>query len=144
MPTTRRPQPHKPTAILRSHTHPFPSLSLSLSFRRIRSMAEIPPRTSVACGSRQSSRLQRRAPASLQISPVSDWKSAIPLLSPLITSPQPLPERNNRAADAKSRDESRPEHQAAEPENIAFKKWQHPAAPFYYEPAPVVRPFVPV
>ncbi|KAJ6903632.1 hypothetical protein NC651_020956 [Populus alba x Populus x berolinensis] len=43
---------------------------------------------SAEAGSRPS-RLQRRRPASLQISPASSssWIAAIPLLSPLITSP---------------------------------------------------------
>ncbi|XP_050374941.1 uncharacterized protein At4g14450, chloroplastic-like [Argentina anserina] len=104
---------------------------------------------------RQPSRLQRRAPppASLQINPVADWNVAIPLLSPLVSPDRPT-------ADSKPRDDSRPHHhhhhklqkpdpprhQSAEAEKSAavFKKWQHPAAPFCYEPAPPVRPFVPV
>lgn len=88
------------------------------------------------------SRLQRRRPASLQISPASSssWNAAIPLLSPLITSPT--------AMDMKSRDDppSPPRIQVTEGERpVVFKKWQHPAAPFCYELAPF-KPsfFVPV
>ncbi|KAB2599799.1 hypothetical protein D8674_010070 [Pyrus ussuriensis x Pyrus communis] len=103
---------------------------------------------------RQPSRLQRRAPppSSLQINRVPDWNVAIPLLSPLVSPDQPI--------EAKSRDDSRYQrqhqqkelprhhHQGAEADKSAqvavFKKWQHPAAPFCYEPAQMVRPFVPV
>ncbi|KAJ6981551.1 hypothetical protein NC653_024829 [Populus alba x Populus x berolinensis] len=73
----------------------------------------------------QPSRLQRRRPASLQISPV-----AIPLLSPLITSPT--------AMDMKSREDPQPppRSQGSEGEKpVVFTKWQHPAAPLCYEPA---------
>ncbi|KAM5553075.1 hypothetical protein ABKV19_025342 [Rosa sericea] len=115
-------------------------------------MADIPRPSSGP--RRQPSRLQRRAPppASLQINPVADWNVAIPLLSPLVSPDRP--------ADSKPRDDSRhhhhqklqkpdlPRHQNAEAEKpssaAVFKKWQHPAAPFCYEPAPPVRPFVPV
>ncbi|PRQ36422.1 hypothetical protein RchiOBHm_Chr4g0391391 [Rosa chinensis] len=119
-------------------------------------MADIPRPTSGP--RRQPSRLQRRAPppASLQINPVADWNVAIPLLSPLVSPDRP--------ADSKPRDDPRlhhqklqkpdlPRHQSSEAEKSSssssssaavFKKWQHPAAPFCYEPAPLVRPFVPV
>ncbi|KAH7522142.1 uncharacterized protein At4g14450, chloroplastic [Ziziphus jujuba] len=105
-------------------------------------------RTKAATGTcRPPSRLQRRAPASLQISPVSDWNIAIPLLSPLVspTSPKAI----ERTVEIKSREEHRHHHQSAEPEKpaataVAFKKWQHPAAPFCYDKAPLIRPFVPV
>ncbi|CAN1158187.1 hypothetical protein LINPERPRIM_LOCUS11711, partial [Linum perenne] len=45
--------------------------------------------TSSSPAAGQSSRLQRRIPASLQINPASSyfWNAAIPLLSPLETSP---------------------------------------------------------
>ncbi|KAL3578062.1 hypothetical protein D5086_019566 [Populus alba] len=82
----------------------------------------------------QPSRLQRRRPASLQISPAppssSCWKVAIPLLSPLITSPT--------AMDMKSREDPQPppRSQGSEGEKpVVFTKWQHPAAPLCYEPA---------
>ncbi|XP_030512992.1 uncharacterized protein At4g14450, chloroplastic-like [Rhodamnia argentea] len=103
---------------------------------------------SVAGGRRQSSRLQRRAPASLQIaSPASQqWNVAIPLLSPLAASPTSPPTRlaDRSSAPAKPREDPRA---AADPEKkpvLAFKKWQHPAAPFCYEPGPLKPSFVPV
>uniref|UniRef100_A0A5B7AXC0 Uncharacterized protein n=1 Tax=Davidia involucrata TaxID=16924 RepID=A0A5B7AXC0_DAVIN len=94
---------------------------------------------------RQPSRLQRRAPASIQIIPVSDWKVAIPLLSPLVSPSSP--KSHDQMAEMKSsKEESIKQHnhhhssnQVTEPEKtMVFKKWQHPAAPFCYEPAPLV------
>ncbi|XP_057475209.1 uncharacterized protein At4g14450, chloroplastic-like [Actinidia eriantha] len=86
-------------------------------------------------GQRLSSRLQRRRPASIQINPVTDWKAAIPLLSPLITSPT----SQDLTADIKSCNNQLHRNQASDPEKpIVFKKWHHPAAPFCYEPAPLV------
>ncbi|KAL0376753.1 UNVERIFIED_CONTAM: putative protein, chloroplastic [Sesamum calycinum] len=87
---------------------------------------------------RQSTRLQRRAPASIQINPVTEWNVAIPLLSPLVQSPT----SDNPLAEIKSCGNSNKESAAvAEKAVVVTKKWQHPAAPFYYEPAPFV-PFV--
>ncbi|XP_057783274.1 uncharacterized protein At4g14450, chloroplastic-like [Salvia miltiorrhiza] len=84
----------------------------------------------------QLSRLQRRAPASIQINPVTEWNVAIPLLSPLVQSP------NNLTADIKACSSSGKESAAAEkPAAVVMKKWQHPAAPFCYEPTPFL-PFV--
>lgn len=82
----------------------------------------------------QPSRLQRRAPSSLQINRSLKWNVAIPLLSPLASSPPPLEVKPPQDP---------PQH---EPEkvSVSFKNWQHPAAPFCYEPAAVVPPFVPV
>ncbi|OIS97970.1 PREDICTED: uncharacterized protein At4g14450, chloroplastic-like [Nicotiana attenuata] len=93
---------------------------------------------------RQPSRLQRRAPASIQVNRATDWNVAIPLLSPLITSPT-SPESDNLKAAINSfsssahKEDLRKEH--LEKPMMVFKKWQHPAAPFCYEPAPLV-PFV--
>ncbi|XP_057471107.1 uncharacterized protein At4g14450, chloroplastic-like [Actinidia eriantha] len=98
-------------------------------------MAEPPARSSGGRGQR--SRLQRRAPASIQISPVSDWKAAIPLLSPLITSPPSL----DLTVEIKSCTNIK--HHPTEPEKpIVLKAWQHPAVPFCYEPPPPWVPFV--
>ncbi|XP_051127969.1 uncharacterized protein At4g14450, chloroplastic-like [Andrographis paniculata] len=90
---------------------------------------------------RQPSRLQRRAPASIQISPATEWNVAIPLLSPLVQSPtaaNPTPEMKLCSGAGSSK-----EAPAPAPENpaVVAKKWQHPAAPFYYEATPF-RPFV--
>ncbi|XAR49005.1 hypothetical protein NMG60_11032019 [Bertholletia excelsa] len=85
-------------------------------------------------GKQQPSRLQRQAPPSLQISPVTDWNAAIPLLTPLVTSPPSL--------DLTVESQSSRGQQRMEPEKpVVFKKWQHPAAPLCYEPAPLV-PFL--
>ncbi|RZB85074.1 DNA repair protein RAD5B [Glycine soja] len=81
---------------------------------------------------RQPSRLQSRAPSSLQINRTVEWNVAIPLLSPLVSSPPPPPQK----------DEPPPPQQQRPPEKVVFKKWQHPAAPFCYEPPSLVPPFV--
>ncbi|KAG5078266.1 hypothetical protein JHK82_056961 [Glycine max] len=83
---------------------------------------------------RQPSRLQRRAPSSLQINRAVEWNVAIPLLSPLASSPTPI----------ELKPPQEPPQREPEKVTLSFKKWQHPAAPFCYEPAPMVPPFVPV
>ncbi|OMO54795.1 hypothetical protein CCACVL1_27560 [Corchorus capsularis] len=93
---------------------------------------------------RQPSRLQRRAPASIQISPVSSWNVAIPLLSPLASSPPSIDRRMAEKREEPPRQEQKRKSQSSEPEKVVFKMWQHPAAPFCYEPAPLVPSFVPV
>ncbi|KAK4266110.1 hypothetical protein QN277_027079 [Acacia crassicarpa] len=87
----------------------------------------------------QPSRLQMRAPSSLQVNRSYDWNVAIPLLSPLASSPPPV----KLGAPATEREEARQQQrqQEAEPEKVVFKKWQHPAAPFCYEQASVAPPF---
>ncbi|KAL2463668.1 Uncharacterized protein Fot_53324 [Forsythia ovata] len=86
----------------------------------------------------QPTRLQKRAPASIQINPVTDWNVPIPLLSPLVQSPT----SNSLPAEIKSSCNSgNKEPVAAEKPVVVMKKWQHPAAPFCYEPAPFL-PFV--
>ncbi|PWA46386.1 hypothetical protein CTI12_AA509200 [Artemisia annua] len=74
-------------------------------------------------------RLQRRAPASIQVSPATTWNVAIPLLSPLISSPEPHIVNTEKVAA--------PTENKTAPAPV-YKMWQHPAAPFYYEPAPVL------
>ena len=76
------------------------------------------------------SRLQRRSPSSLQINYASDWKVAIPLLSPLATSPT-SPKLLDWTAEVKPKED---QGQMKEGEKPVFKKWQHPAAPFCYGP----------
>lgn len=93
---------------------------------------------------RQPSRLQRRAPASLQINPVSSWNVAIPLLSPLVPSPPSIDRRIAEKREDPPRQEQLRQSQTKEPEKLVPKTWKHPAAPFCYEPAPLVPPFVPV
>ncbi|XP_071690577.1 uncharacterized protein At4g14450, chloroplastic-like [Rutidosis leptorrhynchoides] len=92
---------------------------------------------------RQPSRLQRRAPASIQVSPSSQWNVAIPLLSPLITSPENrncIDNSNDEYRRVVNSDDNNNKIVKPEPEKtpIVCKKWQHPAAPFYYEPAPTL------
>ncbi|WZZ43178.1 hypothetical protein YC2023_039437 [Brassica napus] len=92
-------------------------------------MMERPGRSSDSGTQRHPSRLLKRPP-SLNIA------TAIPLLSPLALSPespvnQPPVENQTKAVTA----------------TVApvFKTWQHPAAPFCYEPSSTfVPPFVPV
>ncbi|KAL2920400.1 hypothetical protein RDABS01_011891 [Bienertia sinuspersici] len=86
---------------------------------------------------REPSRLQRRAPASIQVNRTIDWNVAIPLLSPLDSSSSSI----NRAAEIQH---SAP--QVTDPTmQVVFKKWQHPAAPFYYDydiaPSVLLPPF---
>ncbi|XP_065864467.1 uncharacterized protein At4g14450, chloroplastic-like [Euphorbia lathyris] len=100
-------------------------------------MAEISRNRSSGASSSQPSRLQRRKPASLEINPPSSscWNVAIPLLSPLITSPTAIDRLPNlKSHEEKQKPQQR--NQIGEPEKaLVFKKWQHPAAPFCYEPA---------
>ncbi|EOA29672.1 hypothetical protein CARUB_v10015819mg [Capsella rubella] len=94
---------------------------------------------------RQSSRLKKRPPA-LNIVPATpaanNWKTAIPLLSPLALSPEtslsPVDEDQQPPA------ENQKATTAAVEKTLVFEKWQHPAAPFYYESSTFVPPFVPV
>ncbi|XP_058072529.1 uncharacterized protein At4g14450, chloroplastic-like [Magnolia sinica] len=87
---------------------------------------------------RHQSRLQRRAPASIQVDPASNyasgWKIAIPLLSPVT-----VPEDQTVGV---SREESQQDRQSSTVEKPKIRSWQHPAAPFYYGPAPIVPAFV--
>ncbi|KAF7837508.1 uncharacterized protein G2W53_005990 [Senna tora] len=93
---------------------------------------------------RQPSRLQMRAPSSLQVNRSCDWNVAIPLLSPLTSSSPPTflapatEMEESRQIDQSRQPQQR--HPAAEPEKVVFKKWQHPAAPFCYEPGSLVPP----
>ncbi|XP_022722013.1 uncharacterized protein At4g14450, chloroplastic-like [Durio zibethinus] len=109
-------------------------------------MSTTPRTTSAVDGGdrRQPSRLQRRAPASLQINPISSWNVAIPLLSPLASSPPSIDRRTTEKREEPPRQEQQRQSQATEPEKLVFKMWQHPAAPFCYEPSPFVPSFVPV
>ncbi|KAJ0483645.1 hypothetical protein HanIR_Chr13g0667031 [Helianthus annuus] len=87
----------------------------------------------------QLSRLQRRAPASIQVTPVTQWNAAIPLLSPLVTSPEVKKNCVNNNSEQECRRVVNSDNKISpEPEKgpVVYKKWQHPAAPFYYEPAP--------
>ncbi|ESQ47525.1 hypothetical protein EUTSA_v10021654mg [Eutrema salsugineum] len=110
--------------------HPFDSRFMSTTMAR-------PGCSSDSGNRRQPSRLQKRAPA-LKIvpAPANNWKTAIPLLSPLALSPEsPVDEQPPVENQTKTAVEKTP----------VFKTWQHPAAPFCYEPSSTfVPPFVPV
>lgn len=89
---------------------------------------------------RQPSRLQRCAPSSLSVSRSSEWNVAIPLLSPTMEELPP-------AVAAPPQDPPQQKRvPRSEQEFVIFKTWQHPAAPFCYDPPPstVVTSFVPV
>lgn len=90
---------------------------------------------------RQPNRLQMRAPASLQISPAAEWKAAIPLLSPLVQSPTSDDPKLEVRSCSNSGCETSAAVSVAEKPGVVMKKWQHPAAPFGYEPVPFT-PFV--
>ncbi|CAI0465216.1 unnamed protein product [Linum tenue] len=93
----------------------------------------------------ESRRLQRRRPASLQISPASStfWSTAIPLLSPLDASPTVVDRKSEMSAHQNQ--SQRGGGEAEKKEAIVFKKWQHPAAPFCYKPTKLMSSFfVPV
>ncbi|MCL7022757.1 hypothetical protein MKW94_003509 [Papaver nudicaule] len=83
------------------------------------------------------SRLQRRAPASIQVNPASSfaqgWKVAIPLLSPLAMSPTSPQFNGDRTADISSASASS-SSVSAEKANLIKSNWQHPSAPFHYDP----------
>ncbi|KAK4357051.1 hypothetical protein RND71_022661 [Anisodus tanguticus] len=89
-------------------------------------------RTSTA-DRRNPSRLQRRAPASIQINRTSDWNVAIPLLSPLITSPVSPNDDENLKSVINHMANKKEEVKKEEKPVMVFKKWQHPAAPFCHE-----------
>ncbi|OIT30129.1 PREDICTED: uncharacterized protein At4g14450, chloroplastic-like [Nicotiana attenuata] len=108
-------------------------------------MADMKQSTSFPGDRRQPSRLQRRAPASIQINRSTDWNVAIPLLSPLISSPT-SPDSSNLTVEINSVCNKKVEVKekpaaAAAAAVLVFKKWQHPATPFCYEATPLV-PFV--
>ncbi|KAL3812491.1 hypothetical protein ACJIZ3_013759 [Penstemon smallii] len=103
-------------------------------------MADVSNMNSVAPP--QPSRLKRKAPTSIQINTAAEWKVAIPLLSPLVQSPT---DRNLtaeiRSFCANGKNELAAAEEAETKTVVVMKKWQHPAAPFCYEPAPYMSSF---
>ncbi|KAF5738574.1 hypothetical protein HS088_TW13G01475 [Tripterygium wilfordii] len=91
----------------------------------------------MADSQRNSSRSQRR-PALLQVNRAPDWNVAIPLLSPIATSPKAV----EQMADPPRQKE--PQQRMGREKPVVFKKWQHPAAPFFCEQAQLRQAFVPV
>lgn len=90
---------------------------------------------------RLSNRLQKRAPASIKISPAPEWNVAIPLLSPLDGSPPSLPIRTSEMKDSKNNGRKINEPEKS-PAPVVYKKWQHPAAPFCYNESAPILPFM--
>ncbi|CAH9104953.1 unnamed protein product [Cuscuta europaea] len=90
---------------------------------------------------RQPGRLQKKAPASIQINRAKDWNVAIPLLSPLVTSPasNDLTAAADKLCSNSNREKKGEAREAEKAPTTAFKEWQHPAAPFSFEPAPFVK-----
>ncbi|XP_006414707.2 uncharacterized protein At4g14450, chloroplastic [Eutrema salsugineum] len=106
-------------------------------------MASTMPKTSTsgAGNEQQPKRLQRRAPSlKIELASVSTWNVAIPLLSPLASSPKISFDQFN-VPPPQNRIEKPTEEEKKTP---VFKKWQHPASPFCYEQAAFVPPFIPV
>ncbi|MQM13382.1 hypothetical protein Taro_046303 [Colocasia esculenta] len=92
-----------------------------------------------------SSRLRMHAPSSIQVAPpsgcASEWKVAIPLLSPLDICSLPGPgETAVAAAAAAVPSEKHQQISGGDDGKVGadFRRsaWRHPAEPFYYEPVP--------
>ncbi|XP_054820684.1 uncharacterized protein LOC129319611 [Prosopis cineraria] len=134
---TIRPVPERPSG-----------LSSVLLIRSILAgMADASQISKLSAGSRrQPSRLQRRAPSSLLINRSCEWNVAIPLLSPTMEEAPPTETAREGAPPQEQQPQQQRRLPSAEPENVVFNKWQHPAAPFCYDPpsSTVVTPFVPV
>ncbi|VYS62663.1 unnamed protein product [Arabidopsis thaliana] len=98
--------------------------------------------SSAASNERQRSQLQRRAP-SLMIKPTSfsNWNVAIPLLSPLAPSLTSSFDQSH-VPPPQNKTEIPVEEEVKK--TPVFKKWQHPASPFCYEPTTFVPPFIQV
>lgn len=133
---------HPPFHLLSPHLSPSRqfllfsvNLNASVSDRQFIYMADAQRNRSSVISRRQSTRLQSRAPSSLQINRAVEWNVAIPLLSPLASSPPPPP------LPVKREEPPQQQRRQSDPEKIVFKKWQHPAAPFCCETASVIRPF---
>ncbi|CAN6829925.1 unnamed protein product, partial [Brassica oleracea var. botrytis] len=90
---------------------------------------------------RPSNKLQSRLPSlKIEITSVTTWNVAIPLLSPLASSPK---SSFDQSAVASSQNQA--EKPADEVKKTpVFKKWQHPASPFCYDQTTFVQPFISV
>lgn len=84
-------------------------------------------------------RLQSRAPASIDIKRGTDWNVAIPLLSPLVS---PSGCGGSGKEDVLLMGENKGREMEAK--GTTSTNWKHPAAPFCYGPVPRANPFVPV
>ncbi|RWR79421.1 hypothetical protein CKAN_00799300 [Cinnamomum micranthum f. kanehirae] len=89
------------------------------------------------------SRFQRHAPASIQVklasNYVSEWKMAIPLLSPLF----PVVHEDGPVENALKEDLQRDCQSSSKEKKPISQTWQHPAAPFHYGSPPIMPAFVP-
>ncbi|XXG40637.1 hypothetical protein AAC387_Pa01g1307 [Persea americana] len=94
------------------------------------------------------SRFQRHAPASIQVNLapnyVSEWKMAIPLLSPLAMSPLlPVVHEDGPVEMPLKEDLQRDCESSSKEKKPISQTWQHPAAPFHYGSPPIMPSFVP-
>ncbi|CAA7390795.1 unnamed protein product [Spirodela intermedia] len=87
-----------------------------------------------------SSRLRMHAPSSIQVAPpsgcASEWKVAIPLLSPLDILSLPGPAEIASVAAPEKKQQVSGGGDDKESAEFRWSAWQHPAEPFYYEPIP--------
>ncbi|XP_015874007.1 uncharacterized protein LOC107411018 [Ziziphus jujuba] len=91
-----------------------------------------------AKGWKPPTRLQKKAPASLKLDQVptsaandsfNETSKAIPLLSPLVLSPQPLPEMLEKRRFGCAADQHDVEDKRSEAVPLPADGWQHPAVP---------------
>ncbi|KAI3692500.1 hypothetical protein L6452_32316 [Arctium lappa] len=87
---------------------------------------------------RQSSQLQRRASALIQVTLVGHWNVVIPLFITVATSPDVKANVVDKEECQRVVKSNNHQIVSSEPEkvSIVYKKWQHPAVTFYYETAP--------
>lgn len=97
-----------------------------------------------ATGWKPPTRLQKKAPASLKFDQVSTSAAndsfngtpkAIPLLSPLVLSPQPLPETSEKRRFGCAEDKHHGEDKRSEAVPLPEDGWQHPAVATFADPS---------
>lgn len=102
-------------------------------------------------GGKPPTRLQKHAPASLQLDKVApavdpsavsgETPKAIPFLSPLVLSPQPLPETVEKRSGESGSDDQKDNGEEEKSEALSPGGWQHPAAPALADPAALCTSF---
>ncbi|KAJ0245578.1 Uncharacterized protein HA466_0180270 [Hirschfeldia incana] len=90
---------------------------------------------------RPSNKLQRRLPSlKIETTSVTTWNVAIPLLSPLASSPK---SSFDQSAVALSQNQTKKSADEVKKTPV-FKKWQHPASSFCYDQTTFVQTFISV